>query len=174
MDDYWDAPPRSTRDEMVTANPVGATHRTLAARRRRRRWVTGLWALVVVVVALTALTVARRVHLSGGATHGSSSTTRTGPTSSSTSVAAPGAPVITSLTPSQGAVGQVVGIAGSNLMSADGQVLAHFGDVVAPTSCPSSTSCSATVPSPSSPTAPVEVTVSTQAGTSNALPFTYR
>lgn len=159
----------------IAADPVGATQRTLAARRRRRQWVAGLWVLGVAVVALGVITVALSVHRSGTGQRaaGSSEGAAASSSTSSTSTPPPGAPVITSLTPAQASVGQTVVIAGSNLVSADGQVLAHFGGVTAPTSCQSASSCTATVPSPSGPTPRVPVTVSTQAGTSNPLTFTY-
>lgn len=170
------ARPRGAGDERAFGNPVGATHRIVWERRRRRRWIAGLWALGVAVVALAVVTVAISLPKSSpgrrsgppGAAPGA------GTTSSSTSTPPPGAPVISALTPAQGSVGQVVVITGSNLVSSDGQVLAHFGDVVAPTSCQSASSCSATVPSPSTPTPKVQVTVSTADGTSNPLPFTYQ
>jgi hypothetical protein len=64
-------------------------------------------------------------------------------------------------------------ISGTNLVSADGQILARFNGAVAPTRCPARTSCSVTVPGNSSPASTVSVTVTTAAGTSNALTFSY-
>ena len=176
MSDYrWGPPTGPPGDPHVSHNPVGATQRIVWERRRRRRWIAGLWVTGLVVVVLAVVTVAVSLPKSSPGHHAPSSAGGAGrsTTSSSTSAPAPGAPVISALTPAQGSVGQVVVITGSNLVSADGQVLAHFGSVVAPTSCQSATSCSATVPSPSTPTPRVQVTVTTADGTSNALPFTY-
>jgi len=80
-------------------------------------------------------------------------------------------PSIAAVTPAQGGAGQQVVITGANLFSPDGQVLARFGDEAAPTACASQTTCTATVPPGSGR---VAVTVATQAGTSNAVWFTYQ
>jgi hypothetical protein len=84
-----------------------------------------------------------------------------------------GAPVISSLSPSSGSSGQTLQVAGSNFLSSDGQIVATFAGQVAPTSCPSQTMCSVTVPPSSAPPGPVSVTITTSAGTSNAVTFTY-
>jgi hypothetical protein len=67
----------------------------------------------------------------------------------------------------------VVVISGTNLISTDGQILARFNGAAAQTRCPARTSCSITVPDISSPGSTVSVTVTTGAGTSNALTFSY-
>jgi hypothetical protein len=84
-----------------------------------------------------------------------------------------GAPVIASLSPSSGSSGQTLQVAGSNFLSSDGQIVATFAGQVAPTSCPSQTTCSVTVPPSSAPPGPVPVTITTSAGTSNSVTFTY-
>lgn len=181
MDGYGsDVPPGAGSggpwNELASGNPVGATQRIVLERQRRRRWIASLWALGLVVVVLAVVTVAVSLPKTSPGHSGSPAggVPGTSTTSSSTSTPPPGAPVITALSPAQGSVGQVVVITGANLVSSDGQVLAHFGDVGAPTSCQSATSCSATVPSPSTPTPKVQVTVTTADGTSNPLPFTYQ
>jgi hypothetical protein len=84
-----------------------------------------------------------------------------------------GAPVISSLSPSSGSGGQTIQVAGSNFLSSDGQIVATFAGQVAPTSCPSQTTCTVTVPSLSAPPGPVPVTITTSAGASNAVTFAY-
>ena len=157
-------------------DPVAASHRIFADRRRQRRWIGALWTLAVLVVALAAVTAAVTV---GRLHHSGRSSAATGPTSSSTSgstttpLATGNGLQITSISPPQGSVGQTVVITGTNLVSPDGQVLAHFGDQVAPTSCSSATTCTAVVPSPSAGAPRVQVTITTQTGSSNGLWFTY-
>jgi hypothetical protein len=77
------------------------------------------------------------------------------------------------MSPSDGTAGQVVAISGTNLISADGVILARFNGAAAQTRCPARTSCTVTVPDLSSPASTVSVTVTTAAGTSNALTFAY-
>ena len=84
-----------------------------------------------------------------------------------------GAPVISSLSPSSGSSGQTLQVAGSNFLSSDGQIVATFAGQVAPTSCPSQTMCSVTVPPSAAPPGPVPVSITTSAGTSNTVTFTY-
>jgi hypothetical protein len=162
-------------------DPAGAYQRLHAVRRRQRSWSVALTVLAVIVVGLAAATVALSV---AGRTHGSSPAR--GPSHSSTGTSppataplpavtgTPGGPTITSVTPSQGSPGQTVTIAGSNLFSSNGQVLAYFGDVVAPTACASESSCTATVPQAAPGANRVDVTVKTSAGSSNGEPFTYQ
>jgi hypothetical protein len=64
-------------------------------------------------------------------------------------------------------------ISGTNLISPDGEILARFGGQPAQTRCPVRTSCTVTVPV-GSPASSVPVTVTTAAGTSNTLAFSYR
>lgn len=64
-------------------------------------------------------------------------------------------------------------MSGTNFMSADGQIVTHFGGQAAATSCPSQTLCPVTVPPlPGSPRF-VPVTITTEAGTSRTLTFDY-
>ena len=163
------------------ADPFGASRRVLSARRRQRWWVVALWVLATIILALAAVTIGVSIrHSSTGssppaATGTSSPHAGTGtPPSTTGAPGTPGGPTIASLTPDQGPVGQSVAIAGTGLMSSDGQVLAHFGAVVAPTACPTTTSCTATAPPGPAPGTQVPVTVSTAGGTSNSLTYTYR
>jgi hypothetical protein len=157
---------------------------------RSDRWLVG--AVAVAAVAVVALAVALILSLSGGGSHVAAppasnavaaggtahhparSHTPVRPTSTSTTLASTpgGPPVIDALSPSSGAAGQSITITGANFLSSDGHIVAAFNGQVASTSCPSSTTCTATVP-PSSVTGPAQVTVTTAAGTSNTAPFTY-
>jgi hypothetical protein len=155
-------------------DPVSSWERVQRDRRRRRLWTAGLTVLAALVVGLAAYTVHRSL-LSSPATAQRTPPTigaaGTGASSSTTlSTGTPGGPDIVSLTPSSGPAGQSVLISGRNLFSTDGRVLAHFGGQVAPTSCSSQSSCSAVAPPGSGR---VEVTVTTAAGTSNAVWFSY-
>ena len=105
----------------------------------------------------------------GGTTGGSTPASTT--TSSTVLVAPAGPPVISSLTPSSGAAGQGIEVAGANFLSASGQIVATFNGQVAPTSCPAQNTCSVTVPPSTSASA--EVVITTASGTSNAVTFTY-
>jgi len=163
------------------ASDPSAAYRELRTRRRRDRvWRAMLFALTLVVVALAAATVTLGVIRH----HGTAASPPTSPpvrpaaragsgttTTTSSTPSGPG-PTITALDPSTGSAGQSVTIEGSGLFSADGQVAAHFNGQVVPTACPSQTSCTATVPAGSP--GPETVTVSTDAGTSNGLTFTYQ
>ena len=83
------------------------------------------------------------------------------------------APFLSSLSPSTGGSGQQVTVSGTDFMSADGEIVAHFGGQAATTSCSSQTLCLVTVPSlPGSPRF-VPVTITTEAGTSRTLTFDY-
>lgn len=73
-----------------------------------------------------------------------------------------------------GAPGEDVVVTGTNLFSADGEILAHFAGAPAPTTCPGQHSCTLVVPVDPTASATVSVTITTQSGTSNALTFTYR
>jgi hypothetical protein len=169
--------------------------RRVIATMPPERWLAvavGVAALLVVVAA-----IALAVSLSSGsspvttppATHASthSGGTATRPTSHSlgapavpqTTATLPslgtpgGAPVIASLSPSSGSSGQTVQVSGSNFLSSDGQIVATFGGQVAPTSCPTQTTCTVTVPPGSPPSGSAPVTITTSAGTSNAITFNY-
>ena len=103
-------------------------------------------------------------------------TSSPGPSSSTEPGAATGQgdPVLSSLAPSRGVPGQSVVISGANLLSADGQIVAHFGGQVAATECPAASSCTVTVPTAPGLPASIPVTISTSSGTSNPLTFDYR
>jgi len=172
----------SRQAESFASDPFGASRRVLSARRRQRWWLVALWVLGTIVLALVAVTVGVTIrhhsHSSGPAASASSGTSaprHAGASATTTgSPGTPGGPTISSLTPDQGPVGQQVVIAGSGLMSSDGQVLAHFGAVIAPTSCPQTTTCTATAPPGPVSGTQVPLTVSTAGGTSNSLTFTYK
>jgi hypothetical protein len=101
-------------------------------------------------------------------------TTVTTPSSTEpVSVAGGSPPELGSIAPAAGSAGQSVVISGANLFSADGLVQAFFGMQDAPISCPSQTSCTVVVPNLSGPPRGLQVTVSTESGTSNALSFYY-
>jgi len=98
----------------------------------------------------------------------------TAPTSTTPSTVAAGpGPTLSTLTPSGGSAGQSVVISGTSFMSADGHIVARFGAQTAPTRCPDLTSCTVTVPPLAGPLNAVPVTITTDAGVSNALTFTY-
>ena len=116
----------------------------------------------------------------GGArpAHHPPTTGSSGPSNASTTTSTPapaaegGAPVISALSPSTGVAGQGIEVSGSNFLSSNGQIVATFDGQVAPTRCPSQNTCAVTVPtSTGSPSA--QVTITTAAGTSNAVTFTY-
>ena len=138
-------------------------------------WIVGLAALAAVVVVLAAVTIGVSVGGSSSSgprsARGSTGSSGASSTTTTTTPSGPG-PHISSLTPAQGPAGQSVTITGANLVSSDGQVVAHFGGQVAPTSCSSSTSCSATAPPGGS--GRVQVTITTAGGRSNALEYTYQ
>lgn len=103
-------------------------------------------------------------------------TGRSGRAPTTTSTAPPatpgGPPVLASLSPDSGAAGESIQVTGSNLLSSSGQIVASFNGQVAPTSCPSSNTCTVTVP-PMSGSSSARVTITTASGTSNAVTFTY-
>lgn len=100
--------------------------------------------------------------------------TTTAPTLISPVVQTPGsAPELTSLVPAEGSAGQSVVISGANLFSSDGLVQASFDGEAAPTSCPNQSSCTVVVPFLSGLPRAVQVTVTTESGTSNAVSFYY-
>lgn len=86
---------------------------------------------------------------------------------------ASGAPELTSVSPPSGQAGQTVTLTGANLYSPSGPMSVHFGPAAASFSCPSQTTCEAMVPQRPPGPASVPVTVTTGAGTSNAVTFTY-
>ena len=80
--------------------------------------------------------------------------------------------MISALSPSSGAAGQGIEVAGANFLSADGQIVATFNGQVASTSCPAQNTCSVTVP-PMSGGQSAQVVITTPSGTSNPVTFTY-
>jgi cytoskeletal protein RodZ len=102
-----------------------------------------------------------------------SSTTTSPPTSSTTTLAPGNPPQLSSISPSQGRGGTVVVIRGTNFFSPNGLVLAKVDGQPARTNCPRQTSCTVVMPSHAGPPSSVTVTITTEAGTSNALSFAY-
>jgi hypothetical protein len=98
------------------------------------------------------------------------------PTSTTTApaTASNGLPQLSALTPLQGGTGQVVTLSGVNLFSPDGYVDVTFGGQAAPTSCATQSICTVTVPTIPGGPASIPVSLTTAAGTSNALPFQYQ
>jgi IPT/TIG domain len=82
--------------------------------------------------------------------------------------------VVTSLSPSKGGPGQAVTVSGAHFMSADGQIVADFGGVAAATDCPVQTSCSVVVPTLAGAPRSVKLTITSEAGTSSGVAFSYR
>ena len=120
----------------------------------------------------------RHVHDGAGAGAGdtatsSSTTSSTTTTPTPTPTTAPGgAPALTSLQPSSGAVGQAVVITGSGFYSPSGRIRATVGGQTAFVSCSNPVTCTLTIP-PLTGTAPTEpVVVITDRGPSNPLTFT--
>lgn len=87
---------------------------------------------------------------------------------------ADGPPGLVSIQPPSGGPGQDVTVLGANLFSSSGMVQAMVGGVPAPTSCPSQTMCVVTVPWTLGPPQSLRLSVETEAGRSNALPFSYQ
>ena len=102
-----------------------------------------------------------------------STTTLPPPTSSTTLLASGTTPKLATLEPARGAPGQILVIWGSDLLSTSGRITAHFGVETATIACPQQTSCIVMVPPDGAFVATVPVTVTTDAGTSNALTFAY-
>jgi IPT/TIG domain len=104
------------------------------------------------------------------------STTSPSTTSTTAGPAAPAggaAPVLSSLAPTSGVAGQAVAVAGANLLSSDGSIVARFGGQVAPTDCSTPSTCTVTVPSSTGSPTSIPVTITTSSGTSNPLTFDY-
>ncbi|MHB1923182.1 MAG: IPT/TIG domain-containing protein [Acidimicrobiales bacterium] len=83
-------------------------------------------------------------------------------------------PVLSGLGPSSGSAGQSVILSGRGFFSPTGQIVAYFGVRPASTVCFSQSTCRASVP-PRLPGSPrtVAVTVTTEAGRSNGIEFSY-
>jgi hypothetical protein len=163
-------------------------------RRERRLFASVLVTAALVVVAALALAfvlgahqnVVTTLHPAGTAVpsghttsppKGPSGPARARPRSTRSrvpSTAATGtAPLLSSLSPSTGGSGQQVTVSGTDLLSADGEIVAHFGGQAAATSCPSQTMCLVTVPPLSGSPRSVPVSITTDAGTSRTLTFDY-
>jgi hypothetical protein len=82
-------------------------------------------------------------------------------------------PNLLSIRPHAGGIGQVVTVSGTNLYSPDGLVQASLGGADAPIRCPTQSTCVLTVPAGLGPSADIPLTIETEAGTSNALSFSY-
>jgi len=94
------------------------------------------------------------------------------PTTAPSTVGGP--PVLTALTPSSISNGGSVVVTGSGFLSPDGEIVADVAGQPVPTSCPNQSTCDITVPAPAAgQRGSVPVTVTTEAGTSNALELTY-
>ncbi|MCL4448967.1 MAG: IPT/TIG domain-containing protein, partial [Actinobacteria bacterium] len=103
--------------------------------------------------------------------------TTTGGTSSSVSYTYIAAPTLTSISPNYGSQtgGTTVELVGTNFDTTPGGTTVDFGSVASTTViCTATTLCTATSPSGPSGGGPVNVTVTTGAGTSNAVSFTYQ
>lgn len=97
------------------------------------------------------------------------------PATTATSGTAPaGGPQISSISPGSGAAGQSIVLSGTGLFSSSGVVTAYFGGMAAPTSCPSQSSCTVTVPDLGPSPSPVAVTLVTSSGRSNPVTFSYQ
>jgi IPT/TIG domain len=166
-------------------------------RRERRLFASVLVTAALVVVAALALAfvlgahqnVVTTLHSAGTAvpsghttspTRGLSGPARARSRAPRSSVSGPGtattgtAPLLSSLSPSTGGFGQQVTVSGTDFLSADGEIVAHFGGQSAATSCPSQTLCLVTVVPPlSGSPRSVPVSISTEAGTSATLTFDY-
>jgi hypothetical protein len=117
-----------------------------------------------------------------GTTTTTVTSTTAAPTTSSTSTTStsappgggPAVPRLTSLNPAAGGAGSVVVVRGTNFYSPkSGVVLARVDGQPAGTDCPSQSSCQVTIPDLGGRPRVVTITVTTDRGTSNALPFHY-
>ncbi len=111
-----------------------------------------------------------KAHATGPATSQRSTTTTT--TTMAPVVITGTAPVITSLNPSTGNIGQTLQISGGNFESANGQIVASFAGTAASTDCPTQSTCTVTVPT-GIPAGTVPVTITTAEGVSNTVTFTF-
>ena len=95
------------------------------------------------------------------------------PTGAAAPIGAAAGPFLTAVSPVSGSAGQRVVVRGSGFFSRNGSVVAYFGGTVAPTSCPSMTVCTVTVPDLGSRPETAYLRLFTESGRSNALPFSY-
>ena len=175
--------PERAAEVRWTAPQRGGPDRAAPPSGRPDRWLVTSVLAVAALVVIAAIALAVSLSGSPSSVHRSSPPARTlstgpvgtagsSPTSTTTVPVAPaGPPVISSLTPSSGAAGQGIEVAGANFLSTSGQIVATFNGRAAPTSCPAQNTCSVTVPPSTSPSA--EVVITTASGTSNAVLFTY-
>ncbi|HEY6471414.1 MAG TPA: IPT/TIG domain-containing protein, partial [Acidimicrobiales bacterium] len=166
--------------------------------RRRERWLVVAVAVVAALVVAAGIALAASQGKSGpqvaapptsspSTTHpsthhaaaprhsghqGSSGSSNTSTTAPAAPAVAGGPPVISSITPSSGAAGQGIQVAGANFLSSNGQITATFNGQVAPTSCPAQNTCTVTVP-PSTGATSAQIVITTASGTSNAVTFNY-
>lgn len=99
---------------------------------------------------------------------------RTGPARAVENALAGQRPRLLSISPSAGDAGQGLTVSGIDLYSPDGLIQASLGGVDAPIRCVTQTSCVVTVPMGLVSARSLPLTIETEAGTSNALAFSYR
>lgn len=145
---------------------------------------------VLVGLHVSGSSASRPTSVAGQATQPRSTTLSQGPSTPATRppgtnvtsptpppvVASPGpvdAPQLASVVPETGRAGQVVTVSGTNLFSPDARVQAFLGGQPALTRCPTQTSCAVTVLALAGSPTTVPLTIETEAGTSNALSFSY-
>jgi hypothetical protein len=83
-----------------------------------------------------------------------------------------GPPILTSLQPSTGTIGQPAIVSGSGFLSPSGHISATVGGQTAPVSCPDPTTCTVTIPPLVGAATAVPVVIITDGGSSNPLMFT--
>jgi hypothetical protein len=180
-------PPAVGRPEALPApEPRPAPPRRPRPATSPLRWAVVAVGAVVIILSVVVIVLNTKSH--SPAVSSTPTVTTARPSSSGTAPtrpssgpvakvpAAPGsakAPELISLAPAQGSAGQTVTVSGSNLFSGDGYVQASFDTQAAPTSCSSQTTCTVVVPMLSGFPRDVQVTVTTETGTSNAMTFYY-
>lgn len=182
----WTAPPPAPPSLQSTTAGYGRGRTPPSWRRPRAVFaLAGLGMAAVAAVALIAAAAtsgSHRIRRAATARPAPSAPTRTStpsttvaPTTTTTAPApaAPGGPVLSSISPSSGSPGQTVTLTGSNLFSPSGLITVTFGGIQAGVSCPSSTTCVATVPSGLTPSPSIPVVINTGTGASAAVPFSY-
>ena len=114
-----------------------------------------------------------RAATSGAAPQEPPQPSHAGTTSTTPATGAATGPLLTAVSPVSGSEGQRVEVRGSGFFSRNGSVVAYFGGTVAPTSCPSMTVCTVTVPDLGSRPGTTYLRLFTESGRSNALVFSY-
>ncbi len=193
--DGSDGPPRQVPEQRQSVQSVepagpGRSRYAIVTDVARHRSVVLVGALVVALglSLIIAYAVGGSASSSHNATHphrgtalGTTAHRRTTPPSTAappstsappSTTVPPGAPAISSLAPDAGGAGQVVTVTGSNLFSPNGQVQAVVGGEGAGTRCSTQTTCEITLPALGAPRT-VSVTITTQAGSSNPVAFSY-